>query len=133
MIAASRQCSPSIQVAVRLVIAFDVTPVGLDKIAEPLIEIVTPRSRINCIANPAASPLVIVQDLHESCFVLSVLEIGKLVFNGRRNPLDGMTEQVEQQETLHFESDVGIDHDAKPIEMPVAAGQGRDIRSRSRT
>ena len=34
----------------------------------------------------------------------------------RRDPLHRMPEQVQQHEALHFESDVGIDHDPQSVE-----------------
>ena len=59
--------------------------------------------------------LVRVQHLHEALLVLSVLQIGELVLQRRRDPLHRMTEQVEQQEALHLEADVGIDDDPQTV------------------
>jgi hypothetical protein len=48
--------------------------------------------------------------------VLRVLQVLQLVLDRRRDPLHGMPEEVQQQEALHLEADVGIDDDPQAVE-----------------
>ena len=67
-------------------------------------------------AETSGLELVRVQHLHEARAIFSVLQIGELVLEGRSDPLNRMAEQVEQQEALHLEGDVGIDDDPQTVE-----------------
>ena len=62
------------------------------------------------------------QHAHEPALVLGVLKLAQLVLQRGRDPLDRMAEQMEEEETLHLEPDVGVDHDAESVED---AGPGR--------
>ena len=54
--------------------------------------------------------------------VLGVLQIGELVLQRRSDPLHGVAKQVEQQEALHLEGDIGVDRYPETVED---AGLGR--------
>jgi hypothetical protein len=51
--------------------------------------------------------------------VRSILQDVKLVREVWSDPLHGMTEQMQQEKTLHLEIDVGVDDDPQTIEDPV--------------
>ena len=62
------------------------------------------------------------QHLQKVIAVLRVLQIGELVLQRRSDSLNGVAEQVEQQEALHLKGDIGIDHDPHVVErMPRMA------------
>ena len=67
-------------------------------------------------AETGSLELVRVQHAHEVLAVLRVLQIGELVLQRRSDPLNRMAEQVEQQEALHLEADVGIENDSQAVE-----------------
>ena len=98
------------------VIALDVAPVGLDEIAVPLIEVRDAGIAQQLHAEAGRLELVVVQHLHEPGFVLGVLQVVELVLDRRRHPLHRVAEQVQQEEALHLEADVGVDDDAEAVE-----------------
>jgi hypothetical protein len=62
-----------------------------------------------------------------------VLQRLELVLDRRRHPLDGVAEQVQQQEALHLEPDVRIDRrceaveDAGPRRLEIAVLDGETV------
>src|SRR4051794_31507413 len=50
--------------------------------------------------------LVVVQRAHEALAVRRVLQVAELVLDRRRDALDGVSEEVQQEEALHLEADV---------------------------
>ncbi len=101
---------------VRRIVALDVPPIGLDKVAVPLVKRRDADLVHQLHAETRGLELVRVQNLHEVLAIFSVLQIGELVLQGRSDPLNRMAEQMEQQEALHLEADVGIDDDPQTVE-----------------
>ena len=93
-----------------------VAPIGCNKVAEPLVQMPKVYFVEQLQAKLCRLEFVIVQNLQKVVFVCRVLQGVELIFQGRRDPLHGMAEQVQQDEALHFEFDVRIDHDPQAIE-----------------
>src|ERR1051326_483693 len=99
-----------------LVIALDVAPIGPHKATEPLAARRDADLVHQLHSETRGLELVRMQHLHEAIAVLRVLQIGELVLQRWSDPLNGVAEQMEQQEALHLEGDVGIDDDSKTVE-----------------
>src|SRR6476619_1663119 len=102
--------------SIGLVVTLDVAPVGLDEVAVPLIQVRDPGIAEQLHPEPGGLEFVVVQHLHECRFVVGVLQVFQLVFDRGGDPLHRMTEEVQQQEALHLEPDVGVDDDPQAVE-----------------
>src|SRR5260221_1179876 len=103
-----------------LIVPFDIAPIGLDEIAVPLIERRDPGAVQELHPKARGLELVVVQNLHEALAVLRILQVAQFLLDRWSHPLNGMTEQMEEQEALHLEADVRIDDDPQAVEDPSA-------------
>src|SRR5262245_4309592 len=60
--------------------------------------------------------LIGAQHFHEVRPILRALQSLQLVLERGSHPLHRVSEQMEEQETLHLEADIGIDDDSQPVE-----------------
>src|SRR6185503_5824385 len=96
--------------------AFDVAPIGLDEIGVPLVEARDTSLAHQLHPETCRLELVAVQYLEKPRPVFSLLQLPELVRQRRRDPLDGMSKQMQEQKALHLEPDVRIDSDAQAVE-----------------
>src|SRR5712692_2773058 len=101
---------------VGLIVPLDVPPIGLHEVAVPLIQVCHPKPVQKLHAETRRLELVVVQHAHEARAVLRLLQLLELVFQGWSDPLHRMTEQMQKEETLHFEAHVRIDDNSQAIE-----------------
>src|SRR5713226_423545 len=99
-----------------LIEPFDVAPIGLDEVAVPLVQLAHAHLVHELHAEPRGFELVCVQNRHETGSVLSVLQVVELVLERGSHPLNRVTEQMEQEETLHLEANVRVDDDPESVE-----------------
>src|ERR1043165_3211524 len=98
------------------VVTLQVLPIGNDEIAVPLVKIVDPRLMKQLHAEARGLVFIIVKDLNEDLAVLRILERAQLFCEGRRDPLDTVSEKVQQNEALHFEVHIRIQREPQPVE-----------------
>ena len=91
-------------------------PVGDDEVGVPLVEILDTGFMEQLHAEAGGLVFIIVQYLHERFAVSRVLERPQLCRERRRNPLDTVSEKVQQDEALHLEIHIRIESESKAVE-----------------
>src|SRR5580765_8603217 len=82
------------------VVTLQVLPIGDDKVAVPLVKIENARFMKQLHAEARGFVFIIVKDLHEGFAVVRILERAQLCCERRRDPLDTVSEEVQQNEAL---------------------------------
>src|SRR3954469_22390114 len=87
---------------VGVVVLLDISPIGSDKVAIPLVQVIDADLAHQLHAESCRLVFVCVERLHEYCFVGSVLERRKRLGQRRRGPLHTVAEEMQENEALHL-------------------------------
>jgi hypothetical protein len=98
------------------IVTLEVLPVGDDEVGVPLVEIVDTGFMEQLHAEAGGLVFIVVEYLHERFAVSRILERPELCRERRRDPLDTVSEKMQQDETLHLEIHIRIESESKAVE-----------------
>jgi len=99
-----------------LVVTLKVMPVGNDEVGIPLVEIADTGFMEQLHTEAGGLVFVVVKNLHERFAVSRILERPQLSRERRGDPLDTVSEEMQQYEALHLEIHVRIDGESQAVE-----------------